>query len=146
MSDINAAEIANNNSEEITSGYILKQIEQIAADSTHINEALKKLNSLYSSGPGDVGTAAIAEGITAIVKSREASNQQLLTFYLGLFEDLRSAESKRIREKVSLISSIQYEAMSRLPDCLDHDELIERVDHIQSRIDALCTDILCDKL
>jgi hypothetical protein len=72
---------------KITISYLLKQIETIHQDDTHIREALDKLSDMISPGPDDGGTRGIAEAICKIVQSREATNQKLLDFYLRLYDE-----------------------------------------------------------
>ena len=129
-----------------TVAYILGQIEKIFADNKHIQEALAKLENVRSEGPGDLGAQAKAQGIADVVKCRETTNQQLLNFYTKVYDDLMAQKKDRREEKIELIKSIQLSIIEQMRMVLDEDDLLECARRVEARLDALCTDVLCDKI
>ena len=75
-----------------TIDYILKMLENITKDQAHLNAALEKLSKLESKGPGDVGTADLADAIAHVVDSREETNRKLIALYEKMYDDLRAAQ------------------------------------------------------
>ena len=98
---------------ELTDEYILSQIERISADRAYLEEALLSLNAIYSGGPGDVGTAAKAEGISRVVKAHQETNRRLLDFYESLYRD-RHPRPATEREKLlaTLVEQLSNPAVS----------------------------------
>ena len=74
-----------------------------------------------------------------------------ITFYTEQEEnsqntDVYEKEKKQREEKIELIKSLQISVIECFSQYLDKEELTERMDTVYCRIDALCTDILCDKI
>ncbi|MBQ8431302.1 MAG: hypothetical protein IJX28_00310 [Clostridia bacterium] len=131
-----------------TVAYILGQIEKIFDDNRHIQEALAKLGNVKSEGPGDLGAQAKAQGIADVVKCHETTNQQLLSFYKKIYDDLTDQGKKRRAERVDLVKSVQLSMLDTMRMALyqHEDDLLACANRVQGRLDALCTDILCDKI
>lgn len=69
--------------------YCLSQIEQIAHQTAYLNQALSELQHLENDSLCGQKAAAISE----VVKSRENTNQQLLSFYNKMYDDLKAPVS-----------------------------------------------------
>ena len=145
----NVEQNVNENNQEITVKYILEQVEKIRSDSKYIYEALEKLESVTTSSPADIGAQAKAQGIETVVQCRETTNQQMLKFYEKLYDDLvaqnRGKQKEKI-EKIELVKSIQWSMIDEMRKILDEDDLVDTVYSVRDRIDALCTDVLNDKI
>lgn len=81
---------------QIDVAYIFNQIRAIQEQTEYLNEAIKSL-SLMSDGdsgdsgaPGNIMGAAKAQAIGDVVRCRETTNQQLLNFYITVYNDLKS--------------------------------------------------------
>ena len=107
--DGSAAEAAAN---RYTMAYCLEQIESIHRQASGMEEMLRSLqNMIFGSSEGrqpldaSVSLAAM-EVFRDTVKSREITNQQLLTFYSKMYDDLKNAEEKEptdsVKEKARL--------------------------------------------
>lgn len=71
---------AMQSAEKLTVNYILTQIKKIMADTAYINEALNTIALIQETRLGDERPRAAAN----IVRCRETTNQQALTFYKEL--------------------------------------------------------------
>lgn len=73
---------------------ILNRIEKIQHDNSHIMQALATLEKIPSNcgtetyAPEDVAGSAKAMAVAEVVKSREATNQKLLDFYMELYSNM----------------------------------------------------------
>ena len=68
--------------QRLTVSYVVEQIEKIAAQTDHLYAAINALKEMENSSvPGDMSGHAKAEALAEIVKSRETTNQQLLSVY-----------------------------------------------------------------
>lgn len=66
--------------------YILNKIDQIMSEKDYLTNALESLTQMpKSEGPGDLGAQAKAQAIAEVVKSREATNQQMIHFLRDIF-------------------------------------------------------------
>lgn len=81
---------------QIDVAYIFNQIRAIQEQTEYLNEAIRSL-SLMSDGdsgdcgaPGNIMGVAKAQAIGDVVRCRETTNQQLLTFYISVYNDLKS--------------------------------------------------------
>lgn len=88
---------------KFTVDYILSMLENISKDGAHLTAALEKLSKLESKGPGDVGTADLADAIAHVVDSREDTNRKLIAFYEKMYDDLK-AQKPMSEEKFDLFS------------------------------------------
>lgn len=76
--------------------YILKQIEAIINETKYLHEAVDTLSKMSDGDSGQMGSPgnclgqAKANALGDVVRSREATNQQILEFYKMLYTDLRS--------------------------------------------------------
>ena len=76
---------------KLTVDYLLEQIEKIANDTEYLYKTLDALNSLENAGvPGDMTGEAKANALSSVVKSRETTNQQLLSVYTQMYLTLTS--------------------------------------------------------
>lgn len=73
----------------MTVEYALERLEEVSRDTAYLTEALAKLSSLESKGPGDVGTGEQARAIAEVVKAREKTNQMLIEMYRQMYKYLR---------------------------------------------------------
>lgn len=97
----------------VTEAYILSQIERITADRGYLEEALFSLTAMETGGPGDVGTAAKAEGITQVIKAHQETNRRLLDFYESLYRDIHPRPASRQERMLStLVEQLSNPAVS----------------------------------
>lgn len=100
----------------VSAEYILNKIEKIAQDNAHINTALSNLSLMADGANGDCGSPgnllgqAKAQAIADVVKCRETTNRQLLSFYEKLYDDskhLCQPDSEQLTQGVSkLLASL----------------------------------------
>ena len=83
-SAVNKTSTAIVENENYTIPYILKQLEQITADTGYIHNALAKLDSNSS---GSLGI-----GLGNLVGEREQTNRKLINFYEKIYDDLCGIE------------------------------------------------------
>lgn len=79
---------------KLTMDYVLTQIENIAAQTTYLNEVVSELSKMFAPAPvayapEDVAGKAKAEALGDVVRCRETTNQQLLTFYEKVYDDIK---------------------------------------------------------
>ena len=77
------------NKNDVSLEYILSEIKAIREQTSHLNEALKMLDSVDHFGPGDIGAAEKSKAVADVVKCRETTNQQMLKFYEKLYDDIK---------------------------------------------------------
>lgn len=93
--DMETGEVLENGSSKMTLDYVLGQIEKIAADTAHLESAFEVLEKMDDGDSGDPGCPgnilgqAKAQAIADVVRSREATNQQLIAFYQKMYDDLK---------------------------------------------------------
>ena len=68
---------------DISSEYILNQIEAIRNDTAYLTDAIRQIGELI--GNNSPATDCRAQAIGDIVKAREETNRQMLVFYTNLF-------------------------------------------------------------
>lgn len=78
---------------QLTMGYVLAQIENIAAQTAYLNETVSELGKMFAAtpvayAPPDIAGQAKAKALGDIVRCRETTNQQLLKFYEKVYDDL----------------------------------------------------------
>ena len=69
--------------------HALERLDAVSRDTAYLTEALAKLTSLESKGPGDVSTGEQARAIAEVVKARERTNQLLIEMYRQMYKYLR---------------------------------------------------------
>ena len=69
--------------------HALERLDAVSRDTAYLTEALAKLTSLESKGPGDVSTGEQARAIAEVVKAREQTNQLLIEMYRQMYKYLR---------------------------------------------------------
>jgi len=88
---------ANGGEIELTVGYILGQIEKIRSDTAYIYESLKQVQNIQPFAPtmnsADYASQSKADAIGAIVGSREATNQKLLSMYEQMYNDIKPVKA-----------------------------------------------------
>ena len=76
--------------------YIFNQIRAIQEQTEYLNEAIRSLSRMSDGDSGDCGAPgnimgeAKAQAIGDVVRCRETTNQQLLNFYISVYNDLKS--------------------------------------------------------
>ena len=88
---------------------MLEQIEEIAKNQEHINDALQKLTFMESKGPGDVGTDGQAQAIARVVEAREETNQKLIALYEKMYDDLKPHKESTKSKAIDMLSGIVRE-------------------------------------
>ena len=145
MSEIsqNSVLTENNQTEEFTLQYILRQIEKIREDTQHIYDALKMLDGVESQGPGDLGAQGKANGIATVVKCRETTNQQLLNFYEKIYNDIKGAAFEEMTQKVNIAKASFDHVLAHLSDMnLTPDDRFAAVGEITEQISELVSQVL----
>jgi len=84
-------EIIENNEEsrpadKYSMEYCLTQIEHLAHQTDYLDQAILELNQLDS----DPFCGHKAAAISDVIKSRETTNQQLINFYMNMYDDLKT--------------------------------------------------------
>lgn len=80
----------------IDMAYIFKQIRAIQEQAEYLNDAISALSVMSDGDSGDCGAPgnimgeAKAQAIGDVVRCRETTNQQLLNFYISVYNDLKS--------------------------------------------------------
>lgn len=84
-----------NQAAEYSIPYLLRQIAAIQAETAYVHEAIDKLAAMPDGdsgapgSPGNIQGEAKAQALAGIVQCRESTNQQLLSLYEKMYEDLR---------------------------------------------------------
>ena len=144
------------NTNQITAREILEQIKKLQEQLVSLKETQNSLfavdtideyedGQLVRSGNCELVESQL-EAIKTVFHEREKTLNSLLDFYKNIYNDVYEKEKKQREEKIELIKSLQLSVIDRFSQHLDKDELTERMDTVYCRIDALCTDILCDKI
>ncbi|HOP10424.1 MAG TPA: hypothetical protein PK629_02935 [Oscillospiraceae bacterium] len=94
--------------EKPTLRYVLEQIEKIAVQTEYLNQAIAQLGNILDGisgepgSPGDLAGQEKAKALGDIVRCRETTNQQLLSFYAMLYTDLKH-QSGSVSDSVKTI-------------------------------------------
>ena len=126
-----------------------KQLTENSPTSLHrLGEALSDAR-----GEADTLTDEQVSEICRVFSAREDTLNQMLCLYQRMYNDLKKeqqrineAEKSKRAEKIELIQSIQYSMLDKMVQVLDEDDLLELANNVRGKIDAMCTDILCDKI
>ncbi len=108
-----------------TLDYVLAQIERIAVQTAHLDRVMEELQALQSVGVGDIAGQAKGEALAEVVRSREATNQQLLRLYEQMFNDLRPGSETLRRQAIALVdrsinnATLSLEEKALVSDALD---------------------------
>ena len=100
MSDISTG----SNTAEYTIPWLLSQMAAIQTETAYIHEVIEKLYAMSDGDSGEPGSPgniqgwAKAEALGNIVKCRETTNQQLLSFYNKMYDDLSGRGPQQILE------------------------------------------------
>jgi len=84
--------------EAIDPMYIFKQIKEIQDQTGYLNEVINKLSQMSDGdsgeggSPGNIQGQAKAQALGDVVRCREATNQQLLNFYMTVYNDMKSQQ------------------------------------------------------
>lgn len=100
--------------ERLTPEYIMAQIEKLLADKEHIADALGELHSVELQQPYggvvDLAGKARMDAIADVVKCRETTLQQALSFYKTMYEDIKpSPLDIAIAQAERILSAPMYE-------------------------------------
>ena len=82
----------DNMNEELTMGYVLAKIDEIAKTTDYISQSIKEIGSADSD-------PMKAQSLADVVGYRETTNQQLLRLYEKMYDDLTCPRSGDIRER-----------------------------------------------
>lgn len=97
----------------LTPEYIMAQIEKLLADKEHIADALDVLHSVELQpygGVADLAGQARMDAIADVVKCRETTLQQALSFYKSMYEDIKpSPLDIAIAQAERILSAPMYE-------------------------------------
>lgn len=122
MIDMTTGEVieTTNREPKLSVEYILTQLEKISSQSAYINDAVTKISEMQVSGAGDIGTQEKANAIANIVKSRETTNQRMISLYEKMYDSLTrdsANQDNKIKYASELIRAIDS-------DVLDGDDII----------------------
>ena len=90
MSDV----LNGSNTVEYTIPWLLSQIEAIQTETTYIHEVIEKLCAMSDGDSGEPGSPGNIQGwekakaLGDVVRCRETTNQQLLSVYSKMYDDL----------------------------------------------------------
>ncbi len=85
---------------KLSMNYVLEQIEKIAKQTEYLNQVISELRQMETGGAGDIGKANKAEALSSIVKCRETTNQQLLSLYEKIYDDLKPISQTESIEQI----------------------------------------------
>ncbi len=88
----------DNNNVVIDQKYIVDKIDQIMNDKDYLIKALSDIaNVPESQGPGDVGSAAKADALAEVVKSREVTNQKMIHLLEKMYGSLDESNTLQLK-------------------------------------------------
>ena len=79
-------------SEELTLGYVLAKIDEIAKSMDYVHESIREIGQ-------SAADPMKAQSLADVVGYRETTNQQLLRLYEKMYDDLKCPRSGDIRER-----------------------------------------------
>ena len=86
--------------------YLLMKIEEISANQALLTNTVTQLGSLKSIGPGDVGMQEQAKALGTIIKSREATNQKLISLYEKMYDDIVTKDMPIKERAIRLLEKV----------------------------------------
>lgn len=98
--------------EKLSMNYVLEQIEKIASQTEHLNNALQKLGEMADGenadgcSPGNTLGQAKAQAFADVIRCRETTNQQLIRLYEKMYDDFRPKPPAMSREDKDMILEI----------------------------------------
>lgn len=117
-------ESKNIGEKKLTVGYLLEQIEKIAAQTEYLNQAMSELRQMENAGPGDMSTVGKSQALSKIVTCRETTNQTLIRFYEKLYDDIKPAKAPRDKIWTAVQAAVDN-------GCLDEfDSILDNLRHI----------------
>ena len=87
--------MSNDNTPQLTMGYLLGKIDQIANDTAYLEKTIAALQDLkpdpaFADNPeGDNASKAKAHALGSAIMCRETTNQQLIALYKQMYEDMK---------------------------------------------------------
>jgi len=114
--------MSEDNTPQLTMGYLLGKIDQIASDTAYLHETVAALKDLKSdpafadNQQGDNAGEAKAQALGSAIMCRETTNQQLIALYKQMYEDIQDPG----RNKVSRLREIAEIYSHTNPEALDH--------------------------
>ncbi len=111
-----------NQEEKRTIVYVLEQIEKISAQTVYLNQAIEQLGKMSDGeageacSPGNIAGQAKAQALGDVVRFRETTNQQLISFYTLLYSDLnKQTDSSVVRQFENLTDWMRSVKWEKLP-------------------------------
>ena len=108
--------------------YILLQIAKIQEQTEYLNNAIEKLSEMgdgecgHPGSPGNIQGQAKAQAMCDIVRCRETTNQQMLSIYEKMYDDLKPANNNKkldVLEKLAQIAANTDDYASEKSEMLD---------------------------
>ncbi len=132
--EINEEPKASTNTPAYTIEYILTKIAEIQSETAYLNEALAKLSTMSdgdsgsSGSPGNILGAEKAKSFGDIVRCRETTNQQMLSLYEKMYDNLTTSKQSANSE------ADKWETICKLADiaCNEDDFASERADMLDT--------------
>ena len=82
-----------------------------------------------------------------LAKSRENTNQRLITFYEKMYDDLTKEKEEKRNQKIRQVQEIWLSYLREVSSTIPfEDDIIETKNYVQSQISLLVTDIMDDKI
>ncbi len=115
--------------------HILIQIAKIQQQTEYLNNAIDKLSLMgdgecgHPGSPGNIQGQAKAQAMCDIVRCRETTNQQMLSLYEKMYDDLKPTNNNKkldVLEKLAQIASNTDDYASEKLEILDSIALIFR--------------------
>jgi hypothetical protein len=78
--------------------YVLEQIEKVSTEKEYLHDAILELGKINSVGSSSL--VDVPQSLAVIVKSREETNQRLLSLYEKMYDDLKSQSMPSEKERL----------------------------------------------
>ncbi len=126
---------------------IFDAIGQLRSETAYLNNALSTLSEIPCHGtghpgsPGDVGAQAKASAIAEIVRCRETTNQQMISFYERIYNDIVNAEMFAVKADV-IQKSFRDLMTCRACTELDPEDKLSALTDLGERIQCLLSNLI----
>ena len=154
LEDNNMSENTNNNV-VLTEKEIFDQIVLLQNQLTeHSTTSLYRLGEAISYAHGEGEDAQISDeqvaNICAVFAQREETLREMLELYKRMYSDVRQEKQRdeplTRDDKIEKITMIQHSILDIMQKYQSEENFADMVIEVKNRLDALCTDILADKL
>ncbi|MBE6885215.1 MAG: hypothetical protein E7487_11545 [Ruminococcaceae bacterium] len=116
--EVNNTTVAENSEPMPTVGYCLKQIEKIVLQIGDLRTAIDKIGSVGEYGESEDVAVAKVQALSDVVRCRETTNQQLIAFYQGIYNEIKKKERGAVVYNGEALQHIIDEMMNIIKDPL----------------------------